>query len=598
MGIVVLSLLVGCFWVSSDDIDERTGIDADGDGILVDDDCDDSDPQVGAETTWFADADNDDWGNTTAAHTQCEHQPWFVPQKGDCDDSDATIHPEATEIWYDGTDSDCDGWDDFDADKDGERSQEHGGMDCNDEQALVNSASEEICGDGLDNNCDGEGGDCGWYGEEYLGEEPVILGEVDGGRLGLEILALGDINGDDTDDFAVAEYRGWTGVQTFAGLVGLVLDPVEGKEGLSTAASTRYLGVNDDDRTGVSMAFVKDVDGSGLDVLAIGAERYPEGGELAGAVHLVSLDLRGDVKLSDDAVTIFGLTEERLGRSVVGPGDVNGDGVVDLWSGGWGWGEMENQGAAWLVHGPITASGKMEDLASWRLTGLAPYDSLGWRVAAGDLNGDGVAELVASAPGAEVDDGSVYVVDGMNQGDLSADEALVILGGSNETLGQAIELVDLDGDGHIDMLLGAPGAGDTGPTTGVVAVIAGPVTESMALADALFRVSGDKEGERLGSSISSGDVNADGVQDLLVGSEGWEDNQGRAFLVLGPLSGAEVLSDRHPWFPGLGDQDRVGGGVEVLGDLDGDGYLELGLGAWGTTEESGAAYVLAGGPGI
>lgn len=75
----------------------------------------------------------------------------YLSTNGDCDDSNATIHPDAAEIWYDGIDQDCDGGSDFDQDGDG---AEANAEDCNDEDAAINPSATEIC-DGIDQNCDG-----------------------------------------------------------------------------------------------------------------------------------------------------------------------------------------------------------------------------------------------------------------------------------------------------------------------------------------------------------------------------------------------------------------------------------------------------------
>ena len=74
----------------------------------------------------------------------------------DCDDTDATIFA-ATEIWYDGTDQDCDAGSDFDQDGDGEDPDQHGGTDCDDTNSAINTFADDgvVNVDGIDDNCNG-----------------------------------------------------------------------------------------------------------------------------------------------------------------------------------------------------------------------------------------------------------------------------------------------------------------------------------------------------------------------------------------------------------------------------------------------------------
>jgi len=91
---------------------------------------------------------------------------------GDCDDTDPDINPGAEDVPYDGVDSDCDGWSDYDADRDGHDSAEHGGDDCDDTNAAINPSAIDAPYDGLDADCagdsdydaDGDGYDSGWHG--------------------------------------------------------------------------------------------------------------------------------------------------------------------------------------------------------------------------------------------------------------------------------------------------------------------------------------------------------------------------------------------------------------------------------------------------
>ena len=82
----------------------------------------------------------------------------FTELTNDCDDTDATIHPTASDTWYDGVDSDCGGGSDYDADADGYAHDSYGGTDCDDTDASIYPGAPESCEDGEDLNCDGSAG--------------------------------------------------------------------------------------------------------------------------------------------------------------------------------------------------------------------------------------------------------------------------------------------------------------------------------------------------------------------------------------------------------------------------------------------------------
>jgi len=100
----------------------------------IDNDCDgdtDEDDAVDAET-WYADADGDGFGDAEDATVSCEAPSGTTGDDTDCDDTDAAVSPDAVEVWYDGTDGDCDGASDYDADGDGHDASADGGDDGND----------------------------------------------------------------------------------------------------------------------------------------------------------------------------------------------------------------------------------------------------------------------------------------------------------------------------------------------------------------------------------------------------------------------------------------------------------------------------------
>ena len=101
----------------------------------VDNDCDGSIDEADASDAvlWYLDDDGDGFGDETVTMLSCEAPIDYVDEGGDCNDADFDINPDASEIWYDGIDGDCQGDDDYDADGDGEQShQEIGGLDCDD----------------------------------------------------------------------------------------------------------------------------------------------------------------------------------------------------------------------------------------------------------------------------------------------------------------------------------------------------------------------------------------------------------------------------------------------------------------------------------
>lgn len=329
-----------------------------------------------------------------------------------------------------------------------------------------------------------------------------------------------------------------------------------------------------------------DLNGDGFDDVAIGsyfasgAGRREAGrlsvyyGSAAGVPNLASLVINGAAQ------------GDHLGTAVASAGDINGDGFGDLVVGveGADPGGREDAGSAWIFFGTMAG---ISDRPSMQLDGNAPLDSFGNAVnCAGDVNLDGYADVLVGAPGVDVGmaggAGAASVFLGAAAG-LSTTPQLVLRGSvDRENLGTSVASAgDIDGDGYSDAVIGAPFAnGRMGVGSGVVRVLRG---SPMGLAErGADQLNGAQLGDSFGwAAASAGDVNGDGFSDVVVGSYN-ADPMGRtmagaAAVFLGSDAGLAV----SPAVVVNGTQagDNSGVAVASAGDLNGDGYADILVGA-------------------
>jgi len=281
-----------------------------------------------------------------------------------------------------------------------------------------------------------------------------------------------------------------------------------------------------------------------------------------------------------------------FGCAVAAAGDVNGDGFGDILVGAYAYdGDLNNEGLAAVFHGSLEGPSKVPD---WTAEGDLPSANFGESLAgAGDVNGDGYDDVIVGAWQAA----RALLYLGSAAG-LATSPSFTLQTGDYGFGWSVAGAGDVNGDGYADLLVGtlhyANGQENEGRVYAYLGSPAGPTGPAWA-------IEGNQANAQFGAALArAGDVNGDGFDDVLVDAPLWNNGQndeGRAFLFLGSAAGLAT----SPAWTAEGDQAgvRFGGFLSTAGDVNGDGFDDviLGAGTYANGESSeGAAFVYLGSP--
>lgn len=374
--------------------------------------------------------------------------------------------------------------------------------------------------------------------------------------------------------------------------------------------------LNNGDQFGASLANLGDLERDGVTDLAVGAPFDDENGNDRGAVWILFMNDNGEVdmrqKIAEGLDGFSGPLHDAdyFGSAVAELGDLNGDGFFDVVVGAPGDDDGgADRGALWVLFlngdGSVSGQQKISDSSGGFIGGLNDGEQFGSAVAnIGDLNGDGINDLAVGTP--QANDGSnergaVWILFMNRDGTVNAQQKISSTQGNftgelrtADHFGSAVAgLGDIDGDGVRDIAVGASGDDSGGSDRGAVWILFmqsnGTVKSDMKISqtdgkfDAVL-----VDGDGFGSSVANlGDLNNDGLDELGVGADMSDDGgpDRGAFYVLflqksGEVISSSMIAQNQGNFPDtLSDYGHFASAIVGLGDLNGDGNLDIAAGA-------------------
>jgi hypothetical protein len=393
-------------------------------------------------------------------------------------------------------------------------------------------------------------------------------------RFGWSVGAAGDVNGDGYSDVIV-------GVRTYANgqlNEGRAVIYSGSPSGLGTSPSWAVESNQMNAELGYSVGTAGDVNGDGFSDVIVGVRMYDNGQTDEGRALVYhgtasgpSLNFSWSVE-SNQATAWFGW-------AVGTAGDVNGDGFADVIVGAMLYDNgQDTEGRAYVYHGSSTG---LAISASWTAESNQIGAEFGNAVGtAGDVNGDGYSDVIVGAftyDNGQADEGRAFVYHGSAAGLSPAAAWTGESGQIDAEFGYAVGTAgDVNGDGYADVVIGARAYSNDQPSEGRAYFYQGSAT---GLPNTLTQaLEADQASAEFGAAVATaGDVNGDGFSDVIIAARIYSNGQaaeGRAFVyhgapaALNPLGPTQTVEQNNP-------SSGYGTVVASAGDVNGDGYTDL-----------------------